>query len=97
MCIRDSITGGGLIENIPRILPENCTANINKGTWEILPVFNVMQLVGNIDEAEMFRTFNMGIGMIIIASNDEANSIKKLINVSEIGKIEEGERGVKII
>lgn len=91
------ITGGGLIENIPRILPENCTANINKGTWEILPVFNVMQSVGNIDETEMFRTFNMGIGMIIIVSNDEANRVRELINVSEIGKIEEGEKGVKLI
>ena len=56
-----------------------------------------MQTVRNREETEMFRTFNMGIGMIIIVSNDEANRVRELINVSELGKIEEGKGGVKLI
>ena len=91
------ITGGGLVENIPRILPKNCMATINKGTWEILPVFNVMKSIANIDESEMFRTFNMGIGMIIVVSKNEVGDIKQLINIREIGHVKKGKRGVQII
>ena len=91
------ITGGGLVENIPRILPKNCMATINKGTWEILPVFNVMKSIANIDESEMFRTFNMGIGMIIVVSKNEVGDIKQLINIREIGRVKKGKRGVQII
>ena len=91
------ITGGGLVENIPRILPKNCIAIINKGTWEVLPVFNVMRSIANIDESEMFRTFNMGIGMIIVVSKNEVGDIKQLINIREIGRVKKGKRGVQII
>ena len=91
------ITGGGLVENIPRILPKNCMAAINKGTWEVLPVFNVMKSIANIDESEMFRTFNMGIGMIIVVSKNEVGDIKQLINIREIGHVKKGKRGVQII
>ena len=91
------ITGGGLIENIPRILPKNCMATINKGTWEVLPVFNVMRSIAKIDESEMFRTFNMGIGMIIVVSKNEVGDIKQLINIREIGHVKKGRRGVQII
>ena len=91
------ITGGGLIENIPRILPKNCMATINKGTWEVLPVFNVMRSIAKIDESEMFRTFNMGIGMILVVSKNEVGDIKQLINIREIGHVKKGRRGVQII
>ena len=91
------ITGGGLIENIPRILPKNCMATINKGTWEVLPVFNVMRSIAKIDESEMFRTFNMGIGMILVVSKYEVGDIKQLINIREIGHVKKGRRGVQII
>ena len=91
------ITGGGLIENIPRILPKNCMATINKGTWEVLPVFNVMRSIAKIDESEMFRTFNMGIGMILVVSKNEVGVIKQLINIREIGHVKKGRRGVQII
>jgi phosphoribosylformylglycinamidine cyclo-ligase len=91
------ITGGGLLENIPRILPKNCEAKIKLGTWDILPVFNAMQSIGNIEQNEMFRTFNMGIGMIIIVSKNEVAMVEDLICVKEIGEIEEGKRGVRII
>ena len=91
------ITGGGLVENIPRILPDGCDVEIHKGSWPGVPIFNVMQSIGNVDENEMYRTFNMGIGMIIIAAPDQVNSIKKIIDVHEIGFVVAGENQVNII
>src|SRR5258706_4266771 len=67
------ITGGGLLENIPRILPEGTSAQIKRGSWPVLPIFELMQRIGNIEEAEMFRTFNMCIGVVIVwAQADQA-------------------------
>ena len=60
------ITGGGLVENIPRVLPKNCGVEILKNSWPSLPIFDLIQSIGNIDEDEMYRAFNMGIGMSII-------------------------------
>ena len=91
------ITGGGLVENIPRILPDGCCVEIHKGSWPGVPIFNVMQSIGNVDENEMYRTFNMGIGMIIIAAPDQVNSIKKIIDVHEIGFVFAGGNQVNII
>src|SRR5712691_5465005 len=59
------ITGGGLLENIPRILPEGTGVELTRGSWPVLPVFELMQRIGKIEDAEMFRTFNMGIGMVV--------------------------------
>ena len=91
------ITGGGLIENIPRILPDGCCVEIHKGSWPAVPIFNVMQSIGNVDENEMYHAFNMGIGMIIIAAPDQVNSIKKIVDVHEIGFVFAGENQVNII
>jgi phosphoribosylformylglycinamidine cyclo-ligase len=91
------ITGGGLVENIPRILPDGCCVEIHKGSWPGVPIFKVMQSIGNVDEKEMYRAFNMGIGMIIIAAPDQVNSIKKIIDVHEIGFVVAGENQVNII
>ena len=91
------ITGGGLIENIPRILPDGCCVEIHKGSWPAVPIFNVMQSIGNVDENEMYHAFNMGIGMIIIAAPDQVNSIKKIVDVHEIGFVSAGENQVNII
>ena len=91
------ITGGGLIENIPRILPDGCCVEIHKGSWPAVPIFNVMQSIGNVDENEMYHAFNMGIGMIIIAAPDQVNSIKKIVDVHEIGFVFAGENRVNII
>ena len=91
------ITGGGLVENIPRILPDGCCVEIHRGSWPGVPIFNVMQSIGNVDENEMYRTFNMGIGMIIIAAPDQVNSIKKIIDVHEIGFVFAGGNQVNII
>jgi len=70
------ITGGGLTENIPRILPEGTGVEIQLGSWPVLPIFKVMQEIGNVAEAEMFRAFNMGVGMVIIGAEPDAAKIK---------------------
>ncbi len=96
------ITGGGLLENIPRVLPENTAVEIKRGTWNELPVFGLMQKLGNVEDKEMFRTFNMGVGMTIICSeNDKDQIISHIENLGdkcfEIGKIIEGKREVSIV
>jgi phosphoribosylformylglycinamidine cyclo-ligase len=92
------ITGGGFLENIPRILPENVSVEIKRGTWEELPVFGLMQTLGNVTDAEMFRTFNMGIGMIVICSEEDKEFLKEnLGECFEIGKVIEGNKMVKIL
>jgi len=78
------VTGGGLIENIPRILPKGLGANIIKDSWPILPIFKLMQSIGKIEESEMYRTFNMGIGMAFIVDKKDVDQIKeRLTNYSE--------------
>ncbi|MBV6496718.1 MAG: phosphoribosylformylglycinamidine cyclo-ligase [Acidobacteria bacterium ACB1] len=73
------ITGGGFLENIPRILPEGVSVEINRGSWPEPPVFGVMQRLGNVADQEMFRTFNMGIGMVIVCSQDDQDTVKRQI------------------
>ncbi len=95
------ITGGGLTENIPRILPEGTGVHINRETWPVLPVFKLMQKIGNVSDSEMFRTFNMGVGMVIVATPQDAETIKAHLkergeSVYEIGRVTEGEREVII-
>ena len=75
------ITGGGLTENIPRILPNGTAVLINRDTWPVLPIFKLMQELGHVPDAEMYRTFNMGVGMVIIASAPDGEEIQ-----SELGK-----------
>lgn len=96
------ITGGGFIENVPRMLPDGFKAVINKGTWEVLPIFNMMQRIGNIPERDMYNTFNMGIGMIAAVDREKAEeAVKCLKEAGEkayiIGEIVEGEKGVEIV
>ncbi len=92
------ITGGGFLENIPRILPENVAVEIKRGTWTELPVFGLMQKLGNVADAEMFRTFNMGIGMIVICAEEDKELLKgNLSQCFEIGKVVEGSKEVKIL
>ena len=94
------ITGGGFIENIPRILPENLDVEIKKGSWPIVPIFSYMQKIGNIKEQEMYRTFNMGIGLVLIIPKKEKNKIEKVLEnypkfkIYEIGKIIRGNKKV---
>ena len=91
------ITGGGLLENIPRILPDGAAVEIKRGSWPVLPVFTLMQRLGNIDEAEMFRTFNMGAGMVIICAATDASSIRNAIkSCYEIGRVTAGNKTVTL-
>jgi phosphoribosylformylglycinamidine cyclo-ligase len=91
------ITGGGFIENIPRVLPEGVNVDIAYGSWPILPIFGLMQDKGEITNRDMFTTFNMGIGLVIVVPADQA---EKAITVSEelgekayrIGTVTEGSR-----
>ncbi len=96
------ITGGGFIENVPRMLSDNLRAVIKKGTWEILPIFKLMQKMANVPERDMYNTFNMGIGMIVAVDADKADAaVKCLEEAGEtayvIGELIEGEKGVDII
>ena len=95
------ITGGGLVENIPRILPNGVGVNLKKESWPSLPVFDVMQSIGDVDENEMFRAFNMGIGMVFIVDSTDVNSVKDalkdLTKVYEIGSVVSGEKNVTFL
>ena len=94
------ITGGGLVENLPRILPDGCGMEIKKGAWPVLPVFDVMQAIGDVDEDEMYRAFNMGIGMVFIVDSSKVervkDALKELTETYEIGVVESGDKNVSI-
>ena len=95
------ITGGGLLENIPRILPKNCHVVISKNSWTTPPIFQLIQQYGNVPEEDMFRTFNMGIGMVLITGqNVKALVMEKLnsqdLNIIEIGEVLKGSKEVSI-
>ena len=94
------ITGGGILENLPRVLPEGVGAILQRDTWALPPVFQWLQSGGNIEDTEMLRTFNCGVGMILVISPAEAPmALEKLqawhINAWQIGEIAEGARGVQ--
>lgn len=69
------ITGGGFIENIPRMLPDGCGCIIREGSWEIPPIFTLMESIGKLDRAEMYNVFNMGIGIVIAVPPEEADAL----------------------
>lgn len=69
------ITGGGLIDNIERILPPGCTAQLKTGSWEVPPIFSLLQEQGGLDQEEMLRTFNNGIGMVLLVAEEDADDI----------------------
>jgi phosphoribosylformylglycinamidine cyclo-ligase len=84
------ITGGGLIDNLPRILPRNCDAIIETKSWRVPRIFQILQQNGNIDRNEMFQVFNMGIGMVAIVARRDAQSVARQLNAKIIGRIEKG-------
>ncbi|MBE77485.1 MAG: phosphoribosylformylglycinamidine cyclo-ligase [Candidatus Marinimicrobia bacterium] len=95
------ITGGGLTENIPRILPAGCSVNIDRRSWPSLPVFDTIKELGNIDTGEMYRAFNMGLGMVFIidknSSTTVTDSLKGITPVYEIGEVTEGDNLTRYI
>lgn len=89
------ITGGGLVENVPRILPKHLLAKINCSSWRIPEIFKFLQKLGNVNPQEMFRTFNCGIGMVIIVEENRAKEVYQKLSgveqISIIGRIEKRE------
>lgn len=93
------VTGGGITDNLPRVLPEGCRAVVHSGRWEVPPVFRVIQGAGAVPEAEMRRTFNMGVGYLIVVGPGEAGRARAVLEragerVFEVGEIDAGPRGV---
>lgn len=78
------ITGGGMIDNIPRVLPDGLGVLIRKGTWEVLPLFEMIQKKGKIKPAEMYNVFNMGIGMVVVVSPQNADKVRNALNGARV-------------
>jgi phosphoribosylformylglycinamidine cyclo-ligase len=96
------ITGGGLLENIPRILPEGTAVEIERGSWQVLPIFDLMQRLGNVSEHEMYRTFNMGVGMIVVCAEVDVEAIKSHVEARgekcfEVGRVTAGKHDVRLV
>ncbi len=89
------ITGGGFVDNIPRTLPSSCDVVIRKGSWDMLPIFQLIRDKGRVDEAELYQVFNMGIGMTVVVDADRADDVLRSIRAAKhpawiIGQITKG-------
>jgi phosphoribosylformylglycinamidine cyclo-ligase len=84
------ITGGGLIDNLPRILPPSCDAVIETKSWKVPRIFQILQQNGNIDFREMYQVFNMGIGMVAVVAQQNADRAMSTLRAKRIGRIERG-------
>ncbi len=87
------VTGGGLLDNLPRILPNDCDAVIETGSWKVPAIFQILQERGRVEREEMYQVFNMGIGMAAIVSPNDAAALGKKLRAKIIGRIERG-RGI---
>ena len=77
------ITGGGFIENVPRMIPDGLAAHINLGSWPVLPIFDVLEKAGEVDHMEMFNIFNMGIGMVLAVNAEDADKTMELLKSND--------------
>ena len=89
------ITGGGFVDNIPRVLPKDCDVVIRKGSWEMLPIFQIIRAKGGVPEEELYQVFNMGIGMTVIVAAGKADSVLRFIRARKhqawlIGEVRKG-------
>ena len=96
------ITGGGFVDNIPRVLPKNCDVVIRKGSWDMLPIFRLIAERGGVPEAELYQVFNMGIGMVAIVSADKADTVLKFIRAQRhkawlIGEVVKGKGKSRVV
>jgi len=92
------ITGGGLIGNVPRVLPQDLAAQFHRQAWTVLPVFKLIQKRGNVAQDEMYRVFNMGIGMVLICSPKDTNKLtKQLPEAKVIGEVVKQKREARVI
>ncbi|HOX56663.1 MAG TPA: phosphoribosylformylglycinamidine cyclo-ligase [Candidatus Paceibacterota bacterium] len=96
------ITGGGFVDNIPRVLPAGCDVIIRKGTWEMLPIYKLIQAKGGVPEAELYQVFNMGVGMVLLVAAGKADQIMKAIRARGrkawlIGQVVKGRGVVRVV
>jgi phosphoribosylformylglycinamidine cyclo-ligase len=97
------ITGGGLTENLPRALPEGCAAEVDLQSWSIPPLFRLLQQHGSVSTDEMFRAFNMGVGLVIVCASRDVQRIVNLLsragepNAFRLGFVVAGERSVRYV
>jgi phosphoribosylformylglycinamidine cyclo-ligase len=96
------ITGGGFVDNIPRVLPRECDVVIRKGSWDMLPIFQIIQEKSGVPEDELYQVFNMGIGMVAIVSTDKADAVMKFIHAQKhkawlIGEVVKGKGEARVI
>lgn len=99
------ITGGGLLENIPRVLPNGCKAIVRKDSWQMPAIFNVLMEAGNVEESEMYRTLNCGIGMVLVVPEEQTDDVMIRLSglhetafvIGEIAKCEPGAETVEMV
>jgi phosphoribosylformylglycinamidine cyclo-ligase len=95
------VTGGGLTGNVPRVLPDGCRARLHRGAWREPPIFAALREAGRVSEPEMLRTFNLGVGYVVIVRAADAERARQALqgageSVTVIGEIVAGERGVEL-
>ena len=93
------ITGGGLVENPPRVLPAGCAIEIDLGSWPVPPLFRLVRDVTGLDDRELHRTLNMGIGMVLVVAPDEAAAVRDKLPEESwvIGRVVPGDRTVRLV
>jgi phosphoribosylformylglycinamidine cyclo-ligase len=96
------ITGGGFVDNIPRVLPKSLDVVIKKGSWDMLPIFQIIAAKSGVPDEELYQVFNMGIGMVSIVSADKAEAVLKFINAQKhkawiIGEVVKGTGEARVI
>ena len=91
------ITGGGLIDNLPRVLPKGCQANIRRDSWRVSPIFQIIQRAASVDPVEMYNVFNMGIGMVLIVPKKRETEAVRQTRGRVIGEIVEGSQTVALV
>lgn len=96
------ITGGGFVDNIPRVLPKKCDVVIRNGSWDMLPIFRMIEAKGRVPREELYQVFNMGIGMTVIVSQDQADAVMKFIRARKqkawfIGEVVKGRGEARVV
>lgn len=96
------ITGGGFVDNIPRVLPKNLDVVIRKGSWDMLPIFQIIEQKSGVPDEELYQVFNMGIGMVAIVSADQADAVLKFIRAQKhkawlIGEVVKGKGEARVV
>jgi phosphoribosylformylglycinamidine cyclo-ligase len=96
------ITGGGFVDNIPRVLPKNCDVLIRQGSWDMLPIFRMIQAESGVPEDELYQVFNMGIGMTIITAADQADAVLSAVRADKhkawmIGEVTKGRGKTRVV